>query len=136
MPTYDYKCNECGHRFELFQSMRDKPIRKCPECGKSAVERLIGVGAGIIFKGSGFYETDYRSESYKKAAEAEKKSSSDAKPDTAASTGGACACGKNPAGACGGGAGADKSGGSGAPAVTPSVNGSKKTGKKKPNPAG
>src|SRR4051794_14968972 len=73
MPTYDYKCNACGHRMELFQSMKDAPKRKCPECGKNALERLIGTGAALIFKGSGFYQTDYRSESYKKAAaEAEK----------------------------------------------------------------
>ncbi|TVQ30352.1 MAG: zinc ribbon domain-containing protein [Phycisphaeraceae bacterium] len=76
MPTYDYRCKSCGHEFELFQSMRDKPIRKCPECSRNTAERLIGVGAGIIFKGSGFYETDYRSESYKKSAEAEKKATS------------------------------------------------------------
>src|SRR5262252_8473349 len=72
MPTYDYKCNACGHRFELFQSMKAAPKRKCPECGKNALERLIGTGAAVIFKGSGFYQTDYRSESYKKGAEAEK----------------------------------------------------------------
>ncbi|MBX3366890.1 MAG: zinc ribbon domain-containing protein [Phycisphaeraceae bacterium] len=72
MPTYDYKCNACKHRFELFQSMKDAPKRKCPKCAKNALERLIGTGAAILFKGSGFYETDYRSESYKKAADAEK----------------------------------------------------------------
>lgn len=95
MPTYDYKCNGCKHRFELFQSMKDSPKRKCPKCGKNALERLIGTGAAILFKGSGFYETDYRSESYKKAADAEKapvasdtkaeskpESKSDAKPDS------------------------------------------------------
>lgn len=76
MPTYDYECSSCGHRFEEFQSMSAKPLKKCPECGKSALERLIGLGAGIIFKGGGFYETDYRSDSYKKAAEADGKASS------------------------------------------------------------
>lgn len=75
MPTYDYRCDACGHEFELFQSMKDNPKRKCPECGKNALQRLIGTGAAVLFKGGGFYETDYRSESYKKAAEAEKKSS-------------------------------------------------------------
>jgi putative FmdB family regulatory protein len=80
MPTYDYKCNACNHRFEQFQSMKDKTLRKCPKCGKNALERLIGTGAAILFKGSGFYQTDYRSESYKKAAEA------DSKPAAAAST--------------------------------------------------
>lgn len=77
MPTYEYICNNCQHEFEQFQSMKTRPIRKCPECGKFSVQRLIGAGAGIIFKGSGFYQTDYRSESYKKAAESEKKSSTD-----------------------------------------------------------
>jgi putative FmdB family regulatory protein len=68
MPTYDYQCSSCGHRFERFQSMTAKVLRKCPECGKTALERLIGTGAGVIFKGSGFYSTDYRSPSYKEAA--------------------------------------------------------------------
>jgi putative FmdB family regulatory protein len=76
MPTYDYKCNSCGHRFELHQSMKDSPKRKCPQCGKNMLERLIGTGAAVIFKGSGFYQTDYRSDSYKKSAEAESKSAS------------------------------------------------------------
>ena len=73
MPTYEYICNNCQHEFEQFQSMKVRPIRKCPECGKLSVRRLIGAGAGIIFKGSGFYQTDYRSEGYKKAAESDKK---------------------------------------------------------------
>lgn len=72
MPTYEYKCESCGYEFERFQSITAKPIRKCPQCGKASVKRLIGVGAGVIFKGSGFYQTDYRSESYKKAVEKEK----------------------------------------------------------------
>lgn len=72
MPTYDYLCEACGHTFEEFQSITAKPLRKCPVCGKPKLKRLIGTGAGVIFKGSGFYETDYRSESYKKAAKAEK----------------------------------------------------------------
>lgn len=74
MPTYEYVCGECGFEMERFQSIMAKPSRKCPECGKFKLQRLIGTGAGIIFKGSGFYETDYRSESYKKGAEKEKKS--------------------------------------------------------------
>ena len=77
MPTYDYICEDCDHQFELFQSITAKPIRKCPKCGKLSVQRLIGAGAGIIFKGSGFYETDYRSDSYKKARESETKTDSD-----------------------------------------------------------
>ena len=75
MPTYDYRCQACDHRFEQFQSMTADPLRKCPQCGKNELERLIGTGAGVIFKGSGFYQTDYRSDSYKageKAADAPK----------------------------------------------------------------
>ena len=73
MPTYDYECQACDHRFEKFQSITARSIRKCPECGRLKVRRLIGTGAGIIFKGSGFYQTDYRSESYKKGAEKDEK---------------------------------------------------------------
>lgn len=96
MPTYDYRCSACGHEFELFQSMKDKPRRKCPKCSKNALVRLIGTGAAVLFKGSGFYETDYRSPSYKKGAEAEKKSKDDAKAskkdDKKASSGPSCKC--------------------------------------------
>jgi len=60
MPTYDYVCKECGHRFELFQQMTANVKRKCPECGKKTLERLIGSGGGVIFKGDGFYENDYK----------------------------------------------------------------------------
>jgi putative FmdB family regulatory protein len=74
MPTYDYVCEACDHAFELFQSIKDEPKKKCPECGKQKLRRLIGPGAAIMFKGSGFYKTDYRSESYKKAAAADKTS--------------------------------------------------------------
>jgi putative FmdB family regulatory protein len=76
MPTYDYQCAACGHEFELFQQMSASVKKKCPECGKLKLKRLIGTGAGIIFKGGGFYETDYRSDSYKKEAAADGKSSS------------------------------------------------------------
>jgi len=75
MPTYDYECKACHHRWELFQSIKADPEKKCPKCGKKQAQRIIGPGAGIIFKGSGFYQTDYRSSAYKKAAEADKKSS-------------------------------------------------------------
>jgi putative FmdB family regulatory protein len=74
MPTYSYMCEDCGYEFEQFQSINARPLRKCPNCSKRGLKRLIGAGAGIIFRGSGFYETDYRSESYKKAAEKEKSS--------------------------------------------------------------
>jgi len=72
MPTYEYVCDACQHQFELFQSITAEPEKQCPECGKNKLRRLIGPGAAIVFKGSGFYKTDYRSESYKKAAAAEK----------------------------------------------------------------
>ena len=75
MPTYEYECSRCDHAFELFQQMSAPVKKKCPECGKLSLKRLIGTGAGVIFKGGGFYETDYRSDSYKKAADAEKKAS-------------------------------------------------------------
>ncbi len=73
MPTYDYECQACGHAFEKFQSITAPAVKKCPECSKLKVKRLIGTGAGVIFKGSGFYQTDYRSSSYQ----------SDAKKDSA-----------------------------------------------------
>jgi putative FmdB family regulatory protein len=73
MPTYDYRCNACEHEFELFQSMSEGVKKKCPECGKLKLERLIGTGSALIFKGSGFYETDYRSKDYTKAKEADSK---------------------------------------------------------------
>lgn len=74
MPTYDYECDACGHEFELFQSITEPVERKCPACRKPKLRRLFGTGAAVVFKGSGFYQTDYRSDSYKKAAENEKKS--------------------------------------------------------------
>jgi putative FmdB family regulatory protein len=85
MPTYDYHCDACGHDFELFQSINDPVKRTCPECKKAKLRRLFGTGAAVVFKGSGFYQTDYRSDSYKKAAEKEKpatdKSTSDKPAD-------------------------------------------------------
>ncbi len=86
MPTYEYKCDECGHLFEQFQSIMAKPLRKCPKCGKPALKRLIGTGAGLIFKGSGFYTTDYRSESYKQGAKSEAPAKPTEKKDTAAAS--------------------------------------------------
>ena len=78
MPTYDYECDKCEHTFEAFQSMTEKPIRVCPECKSRKVRRLIGTGAAIIFKGSGFYSTDYRSQSDKAREKAETSSASGA----------------------------------------------------------
>jgi putative FmdB family regulatory protein len=81
MPTYDYECDACGHSFELFQSISEPVKKKCPECGKPKLRRLFGTGAAVVFKGSGFYQTDYRSDSYKKAAEKDKPAS-DAKSES------------------------------------------------------
>ena len=76
MPTYDYECSACGHKFEVYQSITENPLKTCPKCKKRKVRRLIGTGAGLLFKGSGFYITDYRSDGYKKAQKAESSSSS------------------------------------------------------------
>ncbi|HBE67617.1 MAG TPA: FmdB family transcriptional regulator [Planctomycetaceae bacterium] len=76
MPTYDYECDACGHTFELFQGIKEPKKRKCPKCGKLKLRRLMGTGAAVVFKGSGFYQTDYRSESYKKGKAADKPASS------------------------------------------------------------
>ena len=75
MPTYEYRCSACDHQWDEFQSIMAEPTKKCPKCKKSKAERIISAGGGIIFKGSGFYQTDYRSDSYKKGAEAAKKAS-------------------------------------------------------------
>lgn len=89
MPTYEYECSSCKHRFEKFQSIRDSALRKCPACGRLKLRRLVSGGGGFIFKGSGFYQTDYRSESYRKSAEKEKKAEKgkDAGGEDAKSTG-------------------------------------------------
>ncbi len=84
MPTYEYKCDKCGHQFEQMQGITAKSLRKCPKCGKSALRRLIGTGAGLIFKGSGFYATDYRSENYKESAKKEKPEKTSEKKETTA----------------------------------------------------
>ena len=87
MPNYDYQCDACGHEWEMFQRMVEDAIKQCPKCKKKKARRLFGTGAAIMFKGSGFYETDYRSDSYKKAAKADKesqapKTKSDSKSDS------------------------------------------------------
>jgi putative FmdB family regulatory protein len=76
MPHYDYVCDACDHQFELYQSITAEAEKKCPSCGKRKLRRLIGPGGAIVFKGSGFHATDYRSESYKKAAAADKSAGS------------------------------------------------------------
>ena len=90
MPTYEYLCDGCGHRFDELQSFKDDPLTTCPRCKEEKLRRLFGTGAAILFKGSGFYETDYRSESYKKAAKAEQDSAAP-KADTAGTNGSAAA---------------------------------------------
>ena len=88
MPTYDYECDGCGHKFEAFQAMVDDVFTKCPKCKKKKLRRLFGAGAAVMFKGTGFYTTDYRSDSYKKSADADKKASSDAPASSSESKGG------------------------------------------------
>ncbi len=88
MPTYEYQCAACGNELEAFQSFSEKPLKKCPECGKSKLERLISGGSGLVFKGSGFYETDYKrgtNSEYKKSSDADTSSSKPA-AETATST--------------------------------------------------
>ncbi len=102
MPTYEYRCKSCEHTFEEFQSITAKPLRRCPKCGKG-VERLMGTGAGIIFKGSGFYCTDYRSESYQQKAKGESSSPASTSTDSG---------GSSKSGGDGGGAKADAKAGS------------------------
>lgn len=87
MPTYDYHCDACGHEFELFQSITADAEKKCPKCKKNKLRRLIGPGAAIVFKGSGFYQTDYRSDSYKKAAASEKPSESKSEKSSSGDSG-------------------------------------------------
>jgi putative FmdB family regulatory protein len=82
MPTYEYICSKCGHEFDIFQRMTDSLLKDCPHCGKMALKRKIGTGAGIIFKGNGFYCTDYRKESYTKGAEKDKNVESSAKSES------------------------------------------------------
>ena len=83
MPTYDYECQKCHHKLEAFHAMSAEPLKDCPACGKPELKRLIGTGAGLLFKGSGFYQTDYRSDSYKKSAAADSsKPASDSKKES------------------------------------------------------
>jgi putative FmdB family regulatory protein len=82
MPTYEYQCEACNHNFDEFQSFSDKPLKKCPKCGKPKLRRVFGTGGAVIFKGSGFYQTDYRSESYKAAAKADQESAKPAADKT------------------------------------------------------
>jgi putative FmdB family regulatory protein len=87
MPTYEYRCHACDNKWEEFQSIKAEPTKKCPKCKKAKAERIISAGGGILFKGTGFYQTDYRSESYKKGADAAKKAS-EGSSDSGKSSGG------------------------------------------------
>ena len=89
MPTYEYACRLCEHEFEVFQSMKDDPLSRCPSCGEDGLKRLIGLGAGIIFKGSGFYETDYKRKGSKKPSEAGSAEASKTDTSTTSSSDGA-----------------------------------------------
>src|SRR5206468_246276 len=94
MPTYEYHCDACEHEFEELQSMSEPALTKCPKCGRKKLRRLFGTGAYIIFKGSGFYQTDYRSESYKAAAKADQEKTTGAADGAAAKNGTADSSGK------------------------------------------
>jgi putative FmdB family regulatory protein len=95
MPTYEYVCEACEYAFEKFHSMKDDPIRKCPECGKLKVKRLIGSGGAILFKGGGFYQTDYRSQGYKESVKKETASPAPAPAAAPAAGCGSGACGSD-----------------------------------------
>ena len=82
MPTYEYKCDECDHAFEKFQRMTDEPVKICPQCNRESVRRIISGGSGLLFKGSGFYTTDYRSSDYTEARKKEAGAGGDQKSDT------------------------------------------------------
>ena len=86
MPTYDYRCTNCRHTWEMLQPMSAKPVKICPACGQKTAERLIGMGAAVVFKGGGFYQTDYRSEGYKKASEPATATTTPATPAASEST--------------------------------------------------
>ena len=113
MPTYEYLCDACEHGFEEFQSMSEPALTKCPKCGRKRLRRLFGTGAAVLFKGSGFYQTDYRSESYKAAAKAEQEKTTTGSKDSAASANGASDASKN-----GTAGSAAKSGGKGSKSAT------------------
>jgi putative FmdB family regulatory protein len=87
MPTYEYQCDACDHNFEEFQSMSEEPLKTCPQCKKRKLRRVFGAGAAVLFKGSGFYQTDYRSESYKSAAKAEQDAAKPAAADAPSANG-------------------------------------------------
>lgn len=81
MPTYDYRCDGCGHTLDAFQSITEEALKTCPECGEDKLRRLIGAGAGIIFKGSGFYETDYKRKRSDSGGDSKTESKPESKPE-------------------------------------------------------
>jgi putative FmdB family regulatory protein len=99
MPTYDYRCDACEHQFEEFQSMSEPPLKKCPQCGKKKLRRLFGTGAAVLFKGAGFYQTDYRSDSYKAAAKADTEKTGSKKAEGSNGSSGANGTAKSDSGA-------------------------------------
>lgn len=99
MPTYEYHCDACEHHFDEFQSMAEKPLKKCPKCSKPKLRRIFGAGAAIIFKGSGFYQTDYRSDSYKSAAKADQEPTAKPATDGKTTTEGTASTGTGESGA-------------------------------------
>ena len=105
MPTYEYECDACHHNFDEFQSMSEPALTKCPKCRKKKLRRVFGAGAAVIFKGSGFYQTDYRSESYKQAAKADQEAAgkSAGKADTNGAAGGNGTSGTGDTASAGGG---------------------------------
>ncbi len=94
MPTYEYECRQCGHHCDVFQSITAKPLTRCPACKRPSLRRLIGSGAGIIFRGPGFYQTDYRSDHYRKQSAAEKHGADAGKPKPGGASPGKPAAGK------------------------------------------
>lgn len=92
MPTYEYECKSCKHRFEAFQSITAKPLKSCPSCSKRSVQRVITGGAGVLFKGTGFYQTDYRSKSYQDSAKKDSGKDTPAKPSSEAGSCGPSDC--------------------------------------------
>lgn len=108
MPTYEYACPKCGHEFEQFQSMRDEPLKKCPKCKKAGVKRLVGGGAGLIFKGSGFYITDYKNKSGGPKKEGGDSKSSSSEGKSSSSEGKSTSGGKSPSSSGAGSSGGSK----------------------------
>jgi putative FmdB family regulatory protein len=118
MPTYEYQCDACEHNFDEFQSMSEAPLKKCPKCGKRKLRRVFGPGAAILFKGSGFYQTDYRSESYKSAAKAEQETAKPAEKGASGADGTSGKSGESASGAAAKGKGNSRAAGKSSKSAT------------------